>query len=97
MYSNTLHYLQIFICKILGSVNVVSTSFMDRNGLEYTPDPYADYAILLSDGFTPISHANTLVLATNDPSDKQTDLTSPMKRAQYDFEEVSRRVEQLVL
>jgi Golgi transport complex subunit 5 len=59
-------------------------------------DPYADYASLLSESFTPSAHANKLVLATNDPSDRQTDLTSPMQRVQYDLEEVNRRIDQLV-
>jgi hypothetical protein len=59
------------------------------------PDPYADYASLLSSSFTPSIHANTLVLATNDASDKETDLTSPMQRIQYDLEEVNRRIDQL--
>src|SRR5271156_7154441 len=59
-------------------------------------DPYADYVALLSEDFTPAKHANSLVLATNDPSDKQTDFTSPMKRIQYDLEEVGRRIDQLV-
>ena len=63
---------------------------------EFAPDPYADYASLLSPDFNPSSHANTLVLATNDPSDSQTDLTSPMKRIEYDLEEVNRRIDQLV-
>ena len=63
---------------------------------ELAPDPYADYAALLSGSFTPARHANTLVLATNDPSDKQTDLSSAMKRVQYDLEEVNRRIDQLV-
>ena len=63
---------------------------------DFATDPYADYASLLSPTFTPSSHANALVLATNDPSDKQTDLTSPMKRIQYDLEEVNRRINQLV-
>lgn len=63
---------------------------------DFAPDPYADYASLLSPNFVPSSHANTLVLATNDPSDRQTDLTSPMKRIEYDLEEVNRRINQLV-
>ena len=63
---------------------------------DFSTDPYADYVSLLSPTFTPSSHANTLVLATNDPSDKQTDLTSPMKRIEYDLEEVNRRIDQLV-
>jgi hypothetical protein len=63
---------------------------------EYAPDPYADYSSLLADSFTPAVHANSLVLATNDPSDKTTDLTSPMKRIQYDLEEVNRRIDELV-
>lgn len=63
---------------------------------DFKPDPYADYAALLSPVFTPSRHANTLVLATNDPSDKQTDLTSPMKRIEYDLEEVNRRIDHLV-
>jgi hypothetical protein len=60
-------------------------------------DPYADYVTLLSPTFTPARHANSLVLATNDPSDKVTDLSSPMQRIRYDFEEVNRRIDQLVL
>jgi hypothetical protein len=63
---------------------------------DYSPDPYADYAALLSASFSPSSHANTLILATNDPSDRQTDLASPLKRIQYDLEEVNRRIDQLV-
>jgi hypothetical protein len=63
---------------------------------DFATDPYADYALLLSPTFTPSSHANKLVLATNDLSDKQTDLTSPMKRIEYDLEEVNRRIDQLV-
>jgi hypothetical protein len=59
-------------------------------------DPYADYATLLSASFTPSTHANALVLSTNDPSDKQTDLTSPAQRIQYDLEEVNRRINSLV-
>lgn len=68
----------------------------DKVPPDFAPDPYADYATLLSASFTPSSHANTLVLATNDPSDRQTDFTSPLKRIQYDLEEVSRRIDQLV-
>jgi hypothetical protein len=63
---------------------------------DLAPDPYADYAALLSASFEPGFHANSLVLATNDPSDKQTDLMSPMQRIQYDLEEVNRRIDQLV-
>ena len=68
----------------------------DKVPPEFVEDPYADYATLLSASFTPSSHANTLVLATNDPSDRQTDFTSPLKRIQYDLEEVGRRINQLV-
>jgi Golgi transport complex subunit 5 len=63
---------------------------------EYVPDPYADYQSLLADSFTPAKHANSFVLATNDPSDKTTDLTSPMNRVQFDIEEVNRRIDELV-
>ena len=62
-----------------------------------TTDPYADYATLLSVSFTPSTHANSLVLSTNDPSDKITDLNSPAQRVQYDLEEVNRRIDVLVL
>jgi Golgi transport complex subunit 5 len=61
---------------------------------DLTRDPYADYASLLSPSFHPSIHASQLVLATNDPSDRQTDLTSPMQRIQYDLEEVNRRIDQ---
>ena len=64
--------------------------------VDLAPDPYADYAALLSESFTPANHANKLVLATNDPSDRETDLTSPMRRVRYDLEEVNRRIDQLV-
>lgn len=63
--------------------------------LNIAPDPYADYASLLSSSFTPSIHANNLVLATNDASDRETDLTSPMQRIQYDLEEVNRRIDHL--
>jgi hypothetical protein len=64
--------------------------------VDFKPDPYADYAALLSPSFLPSGHGNTLVLATNDPSDRETDLTSPMKRIEYDLEEVKRRIDELV-
>jgi len=69
----------------------------DPLAAKITADPYADYATLLSPSFTPSTHANSLVLSTNDPSDKQTDLTSPAQRIQYDLEEVNRRIDALVL
>jgi Conserved oligomeric Golgi complex subunit 5, N-terminal len=59
-------------------------------------DPYVDYDALLSPDFTASKHANALVLSTNDPSDKQTDFTSPMQRIRYDLEEVNRRIDALV-
>ena len=64
---------------------------------EYAPDPYADYSALLAESFTPAAHANSLITATNDPSDKTTDLTSPMQRVQYDIEEVNRHIDELVV
>lgn len=69
---------------------------IDRPASTITTDPYADYATLLSASFTPSTHANSLVLSTNDPSDKITDLTSPAQRVQYDLEEVNRRIDSLV-
>jgi Golgi transport complex subunit 5 len=68
----------------------------DKVPPDIVSDPYADYVALLSEDFTPAKHANSLVLATNDPSDKQTDLTSPMQRVQYDLDEVNSRITQLV-
>jgi len=72
------------------------THMSEKTPPDFAPDPYADYASLLSPDFTPSSHANSLVVATNDPSDKQIDLTSPLKRIEYDIEEVNRRIDQLV-
>jgi len=68
----------------------------DRPPSTITTDPYADYATLLSASFSPSTHANSLVLSTNDPSDKIADLTSPAQRVQYDLEEVNRRIDSLV-
>lgn len=53
---------------------------------------YVDYDIYLDSGFDPIKFANSLVLATNNPSDADVDLSSASKRLGYDLEEVDKLI-----
>lgn len=60
------------------------------------PDPsYIDYENFLDPDFSPTSFANSLVLATNNPSDTPLDLSTPLSRVLFDVQEVDTHIHTL--
>lgn len=49
---------------------------------------YIDYETFLDPSFSPTSFANSLVLATNNPSDTPVDLSTPLSRVLFDIQEI---------
>ncbi|EXJ85791.1 hypothetical protein A1O1_06159 [Capronia coronata CBS 617.96] len=60
-----------------------------------TTSTYIDIASLSSDQFSPYSHANSLILATNNPSDPTIDLTTPLSRVLFDLQEIDSHIHTL--
>lgn len=59
-------------------------------------DPsYIDYETFLDPDFSPTSFANSLVLATNNPSDTPSDLSTPLSRVLFDVQEVDTHIHSL--
>ncbi|KAL1837370.1 hypothetical protein VTJ49DRAFT_3952 [Mycothermus thermophilus] len=59
-------------------------------------DPsYIDYETFLSPSFHAPTFANTLVLATNNPSDTPLDLSTPLSRVLFDAQEVDAHIDRL--
>jgi len=59
-------------------------------------DPsYIDYETFLDPDFSPTSFANSLVLATNNPSDTPLDLSTPLSRVLFDVQEVDTHIHSL--
>ncbi|KAL2142493.1 hypothetical protein VTI28DRAFT_1095 [Corynascus sepedonium] len=56
---------------------------------------YIDYEAFLDPSFTPASFANTLVLATNNPSDTPLDLSTPLSRVLFDIQEIDSHIDTL--
>ena len=56
---------------------------------------YIDYETFLDPTFSPISFANTLVTATNDASDTQLDLSTPLSRVLFDVQEIDTHIHTL--
>lgn len=56
---------------------------------------YVDYESYLEGNFSPIRFANTLIQATNNPTDTDIDLDAPAKRLTYDLEEVDKLVSKI--
>jgi hypothetical protein len=56
---------------------------------------YAEYDVFLAEGFDPISFANSLVVATNNPTDVDVDLDAPTRRMRYSLEELDTRINEL--
>ncbi|KAK3290907.1 Golgi transport complex subunit 5-domain-containing protein [Chaetomium fimeti] len=56
---------------------------------------YIDYEAFLDPSFTPSSFANTLVLATNNPTDTPLDLSTPLSRVLFDIQEIDSHIDQL--
>lgn len=59
-------------------------------------DPsYIDYEAFLDPRFSPASFANSLVLATNNPSDTPLDLSTPLSRVLFDIQEIDTHIHTL--
>ena len=56
---------------------------------------YIDYEAFLDPNFSPTSFANSLVLATNNPSDTPLDLSTPLSRVLFDVQEVDTHIHTL--
>ncbi|KAF2130041.1 hypothetical protein P153DRAFT_375637 [Dothidotthia symphoricarpi CBS 119687] len=56
---------------------------------------YIDYEAFLDPSFSATSFANTLVLATNNPSDTPLDLSTPLSRVLFDVQEVDTHIDTL--
>lgn len=56
---------------------------------------YIDYEAFLDPGFSATSFANTLVLATNNPSDTPLDLSTPLSRVLFDVQEIDTHIDTL--
>ncbi|PVI07742.1 hypothetical protein DM02DRAFT_512397 [Periconia macrospinosa] len=56
---------------------------------------YIDYEAFLDPEFSATSFANTLVLATNNPSDTPLDLSTPLSRVLFDVQEIDTHIDTL--
>lgn len=56
---------------------------------------YIDYETFLDPAFSATSFANTLVLATNDPTDAPLDLSTPLSRVLFDVQEIDTHIDTL--
>lgn len=60
-----------------------------------TEPSYIDYEAFLDPSFSPTSFANTLVTATNNPSDTPLDLSTPLSRVLFDVQEIDTHIHTL--
>ena len=56
---------------------------------------YIDYETFLDPEFSPVNFANSLVLATNNPSDTPIDLSTPLSRVLFDVQEIDTLIHSL--
>ena len=56
---------------------------------------YIDYEALLDPDFSPTAFANSLVIATNNPSDTPIDLSTPLSRVLFDIQEIDTHIHEL--
>ena len=56
---------------------------------------YIDYESFLDPSFSPYSFANSLILATNNPSDTPLDLSTPLSRVLFDIQEIDTHIHTL--
>lgn len=63
--------------------------------LESASSSYIDFPTLTSPSFSPHTHANSLILATNNTSDSNIDLTTPLSRALFDLQEIDTHIHTL--
>ncbi|KAI9691198.1 MAG: hypothetical protein M1822_008818 [Bathelium mastoideum] len=57
---------------------------------------YIDYEAFLDPDFSPPAFANSLVLATNNPSDTPLDLSTPLSRVLFDVQEIDTHIDALI-
>ncbi|KAH0566397.1 hypothetical protein GP486_000219 [Trichoglossum hirsutum] len=62
---------------------------------EPEPPSYIDYESFLDPSFSAAAFANSLVLATNNPSDSPLDLTTPLSRVLFDVQEIDTHIHNL--
>lgn len=60
-----------------------------------TEPSYIDYEAFLDPDFSATAFANTLVLATNNPSDTPLDLSTPLSRVLFDVQEIDTHIDTL--
>ncbi|KAL9099208.1 MAG: hypothetical protein Q9163_005263 [Psora crenata] len=66
------------------------------NGSVTDAEPsYIDYETFLDPAFSPTSFANSLVLATNNPSDTPLDLATPLSKVLFDIQEIDTHIHSL--
>ncbi|KAI1931426.1 Conserved oligomeric Golgi complex subunit [Ophidiomyces ophidiicola] len=56
---------------------------------------YIDYEAFLDPSFSPNDFANTLITSTNNPSDTQLDLSTPLSRVLFDIQEIDTHIHTL--
>ncbi|KAI1001508.1 hypothetical protein K3495_g6690 [Podosphaera aphanis] len=56
---------------------------------------YIDYELFLSPSFSPSEFANSLVLATNNPTDTPLDLATPLSKVLFDVQEINTNIDSL--
>ena len=56
---------------------------------------YIDYEVFLDPDFSPTSFANSLVIATNNPSDTPLDLSTPLSKVLFDIQEIDTHIDTL--
>ncbi|KAI0907987.1 golgi transport complex component Cog5 [Ustulina deusta] len=68
---------------------------MSANEEEEEEASYIDYEAFLDPDFKPSSFANTLVLATNNPTDTPLDLSTPLSKVLFDAQELDSHIDLL--
>ncbi|RKF62086.1 Conserved oligomeric Golgi complex subunit 5 [Erysiphe neolycopersici] len=56
---------------------------------------YVDYEALLSPSFSPSDFANSIILATNNPTDVPLDLSTPLSKVLFDTQEINTTIDTL--
>lgn len=67
----------------------------NANATTATTSSYINFELLTSDDFSPYTHANSLVLASNNASDPTIDLTTPLSRVLFDLQEIDSHIHTL--
>lgn len=95
--SSSHHHHQQFhpqFCSRFLSLTPLPRSIDDATMADSEPS-YIDYETFLDPSFSATSFANTLVLATNNPSDTPLDLSTPLSRVLFDVQEIDTHIDTL--